>query len=184
MTFLPANPYCNTNPVLNTPLCSDCDPCAKPVCSDSVKYNGPGMSCSDIDSCDSLTVALQKLNQQVCDIWEVVNTLTTTTTSTSTSSSTTTSTTSTTTTAVPSYSFLMKVSTVSSTDACNNGILGTYYSNSPTLSGFAFLTIDPQLQVAASNGYYCLAQGCPNPTGLSWVRLNSGNGEINQSAFC
>lgn len=161
------------------------DPCNQHVIStDQVAYTGPNLGCTGINTCDSITVALQKINEQICDIWEVVNAFTTTSTTTSTSTSTTTSTTSTTTTAIPSYPFLMKVSTVSSTDACNNGIIGTYYSNSPTLGSFSFLTIDPQLQVAASNGFYCLAQGCPNPTGLRWVRLNSGNGEINQSAFC
>jgi hypothetical protein len=37
-----------------------------------------------VQPCDSLSVVLQKMNEQICDIWEILNSLTTTTSTTST----------------------------------------------------------------------------------------------------
>lgn len=84
MIFLPKNPCCNdSSPLVNTTPCN-----VEPVLSENVKYSGPSLSCTEVQPCDSLSVVLQKMNEQICDIWEILNSLTTTT---STSTSTTTS---------------------------------------------------------------------------------------------
>lgn len=73
--------------------CSPCqDPCqAKVVGSDQVGYTGPNLPCTNVQTCDSLSVALQKIDEQICDLQSTVislqqqiNALTTTTTTTTT----------------------------------------------------------------------------------------------------
>jgi len=90
MPFLPTNPYC--------PGCGSTDPCG---CtdprsdlkgSDQVKYTGPTLPCTGITTCDTLTVALQKIDEKICEILAAIAT-TTTTTSTSTAAPVTTTTT-------------------------------------------------------------------------------------------
>ena len=69
-----------------TPTGTNCgaDPCdAKLKVSNLIKYVGPSLPCTGIDTCDDLTTILQKLELIICQ-------LTTTTTSTSTTSTTTT----------------------------------------------------------------------------------------------
>lgn len=94
--------------------CSPCsDPCqSKAVGSDQVGYTGPNLPCTAIRTCDSLSVALQKMDEQICDLKNIVvslqqqiNGLTTTTTTSSTSTTTTIapSTTTTTTTLAETY---------------------------------------------------------------------------------
>lgn len=62
------------------------DPCNQPVIStDQVAYTGPNLGCVGINTCDSNTVVIQKLNQKICELLEIVNTFTTTTTTTTTS---------------------------------------------------------------------------------------------------
>lgn len=90
MPFLPKNPYC--------PGCGATDPCG---CtdprndlkgSDEVKYTGPTLPCTNIETCDTLTVALQKIDEKICEILAAIAP-TTTTTSTSTAAPVTTTTT-------------------------------------------------------------------------------------------
>jgi hypothetical protein len=101
--YLPVNPECRTNP---------CNP--TPTTSDLLTYAGPNLPCTGINSCDTLSVALQKIDNEICELKDAIFHLTSTTTTaipattTSTSSSTTTtssstssSTTSTTTTVNP-----------------------------------------------------------------------------------
>jgi len=79
--------------------CSPCqDPCqSKVVGSDQVGYTGPNLPCTNVQTCDSLSVALQKIDEQICDLKSTVislqNQINALTTTTSTSSTTTTSTT-------------------------------------------------------------------------------------------
>jgi hypothetical protein len=69
-----------------------CDPCiAKPIESTRITYDGPNLPCTGILTCDTLTVALQKLDQQICklqsdmyDLTILVRNLSTTTTTTTT----------------------------------------------------------------------------------------------------
>lgn len=62
--------------------------------SNNIAYEGPNLPCSSIDNNDTLTVAIQKLEEKICDILSSISTSTSTSTST-TSSSTTSSSTST-----------------------------------------------------------------------------------------
>ena len=84
----------------NCPGCGSSDPCG---CNDSckditgsnhVKYIGPNLPATGIATCDSLTVALQKIDNLI-SILQIAISTTTTTTSTSTSTSSTTTTTTT-----------------------------------------------------------------------------------------
>ena len=97
---LPLNPCYTTVPLVTS---VGCDPCtAAPIPTNNVSYSGPNLSCTQIRTCDSATVAFQKVETQICilkqqiaALQEIVNdccspTITTTTT---TSSSTTTTTT-------------------------------------------------------------------------------------------
>lgn len=71
---------------------SSCDPCnAVPTQSSLVTYDGANLPCTGVQTCDTLTVALQKIDQQVCelriemyDLTILVRNLSTTTTTTTT----------------------------------------------------------------------------------------------------
>lgn len=101
MYYVPQNPCCTPEPIV-TP-CGGNDPCsAQPIGSQSVVYSGPNLSCTGIATCNNLSVALQKVDEKICDLQDQIDSLsnaldicctTTTTTSTSTSSTTTTTTT-------------------------------------------------------------------------------------------
>jgi hypothetical protein len=85
----------------NQPNYAPVDPCNVPCTpTDNVCYSGPNLPCTGIHTCDTVTVSLQKIDAEVCDLQSqitalqtLVNSLTTTTTTTSTSSTTTTTTT-------------------------------------------------------------------------------------------
>jgi hypothetical protein len=85
----------------NCPGCGSSDPCGcNDPCKDitgsnHVKYIGPNLPATGIATCDSLTVALQKIDNLI-SILQIAISTTTTTTSTSTSTSSTTTTTTTT----------------------------------------------------------------------------------------
>ena len=96
-------------------LCSSChQPASTCSCSkvnaDNVTYTGPTLPCFGIETNDSLTVIIQKLNYYFCP---TTTTSTTSTTSTSTSTSTTTSTTT-----VPVFSYNFTDSYANPVDAC------------------------------------------------------------------
>ena len=61
--------------------------------SDNVKYTGPNLPCSGINTCDDLTLILQKLDEKICELQACCAGTTSTTTTSSTSTSTTTTTT-------------------------------------------------------------------------------------------
>lgn len=93
----------------NQPNYAPVDPCNIPCTpTDNVCYSGPNLPCTEIHTCDTVSVSLQKIDAEVCSLQSqiialqtLVDSLTTTTT-TSTSSSTTTTTT---TIACPSCNF-------------------------------------------------------------------------------
>lgn len=46
-----------------------CDPCViKPIESTRITYDGPNLPCTGIQTCDDLNTALQKIDQQICNI--------------------------------------------------------------------------------------------------------------------
>ena len=69
-----------------------CDPCvAKPIESTRITYDGPNLPCTGVHTYDNLTVILQKLDQQICELQTemynltmLVRNLSTTTTTTTT----------------------------------------------------------------------------------------------------
>lgn len=63
----------------------ECGNCvAKPIDSTRITYDGPNLPCTGIRTCDDLTVILQKLDEQICNIVTELNNLSTTTTTTTT----------------------------------------------------------------------------------------------------
>ena len=84
MIFLPPNPCCTTVP---SPCGTHngCDPCnASPISTNNVFYNGPTLPCTQIKNCDSVSVALQKIDAQICLIKQQINNCCPTTTTTTT----------------------------------------------------------------------------------------------------
>lgn len=72
--YLPVNPLCKT-----TDPCFD--PCKNPYsCSDKLAYKGPDLPCTGIKNCDTLSVALQKIEAKMCEIIAILPTTTSTTT--------------------------------------------------------------------------------------------------------
>lgn len=129
-----------------------CDPFAnRIVSSDFVEYNGDNLSCTGIQNCDTLTIALQKIDNKICSdafVAQIIQTIandpvllayfcqlvsscspTTTTTSTTVEPTTTTTTTSSTST-----------TTTTTTIACATPTL-----NSVTSDGFGNVTLDYDL---------------------------------------
>ena len=44
------------------------DPCGCKTSTDDVVYKGPNLSCTGINNCDTLTTAIQKINDFMCGI--------------------------------------------------------------------------------------------------------------------
>jgi hypothetical protein len=68
----------------NCPGCGSIDPCKcgnKPQ-SDKIKYIGPNLSCTGIETCDDLSTALQKIDHVICILQSALIPTTTTTTTT------------------------------------------------------------------------------------------------------
>lgn len=84
MNYLPVDPCgCNT-PSSQNNICGN-DECSNTnVGSDNVRYIGEPLVCSGIEPCDTLTVALQKIDNAVCGILDTLDVCCTTTTSTTT----------------------------------------------------------------------------------------------------
>lgn len=54
-----------------------CDPCViRPIESSRITYDGPNLPCTGIRTCDDLTVILQKLDQQMCELTSEMHDLT------------------------------------------------------------------------------------------------------------
>lgn len=49
------------------------------VQSDDIYYSGPPLPCIGIEHCDTLTTAVQKIDEAICDIIAQISTTTTTT---------------------------------------------------------------------------------------------------------
>lgn len=103
--YSPCCPPVISNPctTINTVPCIGGDPCTIQLTGcENIVYSGPTLPCTQIRNCDTVCVAFQKVDEQICDLKDQIIALqqalalcctTTTTTSTSTSSTTTTTTT-------------------------------------------------------------------------------------------
>lgn len=67
-----------------TPGCGGtCDPCnASPAQSDGMIYSGANLPCTGVQTCDSITVAIQKIDEAICVLAAAIANLTTTTSTT------------------------------------------------------------------------------------------------------
>jgi len=72
-----ARPVCNSCETTSEDYCT-----AHPIQTDGIIYSGANLPCSGIHTCDDLTVAIQKLDEQLCIINQKLYNLTTTTTTT------------------------------------------------------------------------------------------------------
>lgn len=95
--YLYGSPTC-----CNTP-CNTTDPCADPCTtpskqSSNLAYNGPDLPCTGIETCDTLSEAIQKIEEAICTILGMFTTTTTTTVAGTTTTTTTVAPTTTTTT--------------------------------------------------------------------------------------
>lgn len=83
--FLPVNPCC-TDVVLNSPCgcsstitnsgCNNNDPCSTNLtASSTIVYNGPALSCTTAEPCDTLNVILQKIDEIICNLLTQINVL-------------------------------------------------------------------------------------------------------------
>jgi hypothetical protein len=83
--FLPVNPCC-TDVVLNSPCgcsstitnsgCNNNDPCSTNLtASSTIVYDGPKLSCTTAEPCDTLNVILQKIDEIICNLLTQINTL-------------------------------------------------------------------------------------------------------------
>jgi len=52
---------------------STCDPCiAKPIESSRITYDGPNLPCTGVQTCDTLTITVQKFDQYICELQTAV----------------------------------------------------------------------------------------------------------------
>lgn len=76
--YLYGSPCCPTNPCSTPSPCTD--PCVTPSSqTDHLAYNGPALPCTGIENCDTVTVAIQKIEEAICTILGMFTTTTTTT---------------------------------------------------------------------------------------------------------
>ena len=84
--YLPVNPCC-TDVVLNTPCgcsstitntgCNNNNPCGTNLtASSTIVYDGPALSCTTAEPCDTLNVILQKIDEIICNLLTQINALT------------------------------------------------------------------------------------------------------------
>jgi hypothetical protein len=85
-SFLPVNPCC-TDVVLNDPCgcssvttnsgCNNHNPCSTHLtASSTIVYDGPALSCTTAEPCDTLNVILQKIDEIICNLLTQINVLT------------------------------------------------------------------------------------------------------------
>lgn len=94
MSCVPGTP-CYSNGHTIFPRGCGIDPChAYKTNTDLTFYSGPNLPCTGVNTCDTMTLALEKMDAAICDLQaQIANCCTTTTTTTSSSTTTTTTTT-------------------------------------------------------------------------------------------
>lgn len=85
--FLPVNPcctdvvindVCGCSSVITNSGCNTNDPCSTTLtASSTVIYNGPALTCTTAEPCDTLNVVLQKIDEVICNLLSQISTLTT-----------------------------------------------------------------------------------------------------------
>lgn len=84
--FLPVNPCC-TDVVINDPCgcsstitnsgCNNNNPCSTHLtASSTIVYDGPALTCTTAEPCDTLNVILQKIDEIICNLLSQINILT------------------------------------------------------------------------------------------------------------
>ena len=84
--YLPVNPCC-TDIVINDPCgcssvitntgCNNNNPCSTTLTgSSTIVYDGPALSCTTAEPCDTLNVVLQKIDEIICNLLTQINILT------------------------------------------------------------------------------------------------------------
>jgi hypothetical protein len=85
--YLPVNPsctdvvindVCGCSSVITNSGCNTNDPCSTTLtASSTVIYNGPALTCTTAEPCDTLNVILQKIDEIICNLLSQITTLTT-----------------------------------------------------------------------------------------------------------
>lgn len=68
----------------NNGACGSSSCNADPITSDGVIYGGANLPCTGINTCNSLTIALQKIDEKICDLVDLIYNMGITTTTTTT----------------------------------------------------------------------------------------------------
>ena len=166
----------------NCPGCGSLGPCGCSgdqcdfVSSENVKYVGPNLAGTGIQSCDNLTVALQKIDNAIALIESQISPTPTPTTTTSTSAGPTTSTTSTTTSRPGYYSWylgglanianpctaaiLLPILYTSVPVLANGVVLYTNSGLTTTYSGYIYITNLSTKWTVSSGGVLSAATSC------------------------
>ena len=166
----------------NCPGCGSLGPCGCSgdhcnfVSSENVKYIGPNLAGTGIQSCDDLTVALQKIDNAIALIEAQISPTPSPTTTTSTSAGPTTSTTSTTTTGPGYYAWylgglanianpctaaiLLPILYTSAPVLANGVVLYTNTGLTTTYSGYIYITNLSTKWTVSSGGVLSAATSC------------------------
>lgn len=57
-------------------MCNNCNPCnSSMVGSNNVKYDGPNLPCTGVKTCENLTIAFEKIDEQICALKAAVTQL-------------------------------------------------------------------------------------------------------------
>ena len=85
--FLPVNPsctdvvindVCGCSSVITNSGCNTNNPCSTILtASSTIVYNGPALTCTTAEPCDTLNVILQKIDEIICNLLSQISTLTT-----------------------------------------------------------------------------------------------------------
>jgi hypothetical protein len=166
----------------NCPGCGSLGPCGcsgdhcKFVSSEDVKYIGPNLAGTGIQSCDDLTVVLQKIDNAIALIEAQISPTPPTTTTTSTSGAPTTSTTSTTTTGPAFYTWYLG-GLVNLSSPCTSAVLlPPLYTSVPVLANGVVLYTNSARTIPYSGYIYI--------TNLSTKWTVSSGGALSAATSC
>jgi hypothetical protein len=166
----------------NCPGCGSLGPCGcsgdhcKFVSSEDVKYIGPNLAGTGIQSCDDLTVVLQKIDNAIAIIEAQISPTPPTTTTTSTSGAPTTSTTSTTTTGPAFYTWYLG-GLVNLSSPCTSAVLlPPLYTSVPVLANGVVLYTNSARTIPYSGYIYI--------TNLSTKWTVSSGGALSAATSC
>ena len=166
----------------NCPGCGSLGPCGCSgdhcnfVSSENVKYIGPNLAGTGIQSCDDLTVALQKIDNAIALIEAQISPTPSPTTTTSTSGAPTTSTTSTTTTGPAFYTWYLG-GLVNLSSPCTSAVLlPPLYTSVPVLANGVVLYTNSARTIPYSGYIYI--------TNLSTKWTVSSGGALSAATSC